>query len=131
LGVPEVKLGLLPGAGGTQRLPRVVGVSNALHMLFTAAPIDAAHALRIGLINEMVAKGGALRRALEFSELMVQRAPLSLALIKKAVYRGTDGDIEAGLAIEALGGAIAYGSADRREGIAAFFERRDPSFRGV
>lgn len=127
--ITSAKIGTVPGAGATQRLPRVVGTSNALHMLFTANPIDAAHAFRIGLINELVAKDQALHRALAFSEMLLQRAPLSLALIKRAVRRGMESDIGSGLALEELSGAIAFESTDRREGIAAFFERRDPNFR--
>ncbi|MCO5089464.1 enoyl-CoA hydratase-related protein [Bosea sp. (in: a-proteobacteria)] len=129
-GITSSKIGTVPGAGGTQRLPRIVGVSNALHILFTATPIDAAEAYRIGLVSELVAEGQALPQALKLSETLAQRAPLSLALIKRAVYRGVESDLETGLALEETAGALAYGSADRREGIAAFFERRDPSFQG-
>jgi enoyl-CoA hydratase/carnithine racemase len=130
-GITSSKIGTVPGAGGTQRLPRLIGVSAALHVLFSAEPIDAAEAYRLGLINQIVGRGQALSRACALVELYASRAPISLALIKRAVRQGVQTDLASGLELEGALGAVAYGTADKKEGISAFLEKRAPQFRGA
>lgn len=129
--VTSARIGTVPGAGGTQRLPRIVGKANALEMLFAAEPIGCAEALRIGLINRQVDCGGALNEALAIARVHAERAPLSLALIKRAVHRGLQTDIESGLELETFLVASIYTTEDKQEGISAFLEKRKPQFRGV
>ncbi len=129
--ITSSRIGTVAGAGGTQRLPRVVGASRALEILFAAEPIDAAEAYRIGLINRLTAKGGALPQALELTELYATRAPLSLAFVKRAVHRGMQMDLASAVEFEAMLVATIYGTNDRREGIAAFLERRSANFTGT
>src|SRR3546814_5834851 len=86
--ITSSRIGTVAGAGGTQRLPRLVGPAKALEILFSAEPIDAAEAQRIGLVNRVTAKGGALAEAKAMIDVYAQRAPLSLAFVKRAVHRG-------------------------------------------
>src|SRR5262249_44115923 len=118
------------GAGGTQRLPRIVGVAHALDMLFAAEPVDAAHAHRIGLINRLAPRGGALEAAKKLAAHYATRAPLSLAFVKRAVHRGMQMDLTSGLELETFLVTTIYGTEDKQEGIAAFLEKRPPAFRG-
>lgn len=128
--ITSARIGTVAGAGGTQRLPRVVGISNALDMLFAAEPIDAAEALRIGLINRLTERGGALKKALEMAELYATRAPLSLAFVKRVVHRGMQMDLASAIEFETFLVTTVYGTKDKQEGITAFLEKRRPSFRG-
>jgi enoyl-CoA hydratase/carnithine racemase len=128
--ITSSRIGTIAGAGGTQRLPRVVGVSNALAMLYSADPIDVDEALRIGLINKKTAKGEALTAALALAATYAERAPLSLALTKKAVRQGMDLDFAAALDLEIALVTEIYASRDKQEGISAFLEKRKPSFEG-
>jgi enoyl-CoA hydratase/carnithine racemase len=128
--ITSARIGTIAGAGGTQRLPRIVGLSNALAMLFSAAPIDAEEALRIGLINRKAGRGTALAEALALAAGYAACAPLSLALAKRAVRDGMDLQFAAGLDLElALVSAI-YRTRDKHEGISAFLEKRKPRFEG-
>lgn len=129
-GITSARIGTVAGAGGTQRLPRLVGPGNALEILFGAEPIDATHAFRIGLINRLVPKGAALVEALRLATLYAARAPLSHAFVKRAVYRGLDMDLASGLELEMSIVAGIYGTEDKAEGIAAFLEKRQPIFKG-
>ena len=129
-GITSAKIGTVPGSGGTQRLPRIVGVSNALDMLFSAEPIDAQHALRIGLLNRLVPKGQALATAKEMIALYEQRAPLSLKLLKRAVYAGVQMDLASAIEYESYIVTTIYQSKDRVEGINAFLEKRPARFTG-
>lgn len=128
--ITSSKIGTIAGAGGTQRLPRIVGLSNALAMLFDANPIDADEAMRIGLINRKVARGQALEAALALAAVYGERAPLSLALTKNAVRSGMDMSLDAGLALEIELVTKIYGTRDKQEGISAFLEKRKPVFTG-
>jgi enoyl-CoA hydratase/carnithine racemase len=128
--VSSARIGTLAGAGGTQRLPRLVGTAAALELLFSAEPIDAAEAHRIGLVNRVVAAGEALPHALALAELYAERAPLGLAFAKRAVHRGMAMPLDHGLALEAELVAEIYATSDKREGVAAFLEKRKPKFRG-
>jgi len=128
-GQPEINLGLIPGAGGSQRLPRVVGRLNASYMLLTGSFINAEQALRMGLVAEVV-DGDALPRALELAELVAAKAPLAARQIKSVIRHGLDAPLEAGLRLERQGYQLMFGTADLREGMKAFVDKREPRFEG-
>ena len=127
LGQPEIKLGLLPGYGGSQRLPRLIGQGAALKMILTGGIIDAAEALRIGLVDEVVAgdsDSGLMARACELAELIAGMPPLAVAASIEAVGRGADLPLDEALALEATIFGRLCGTEDKREGTAAFLEKR-------
>lgn len=128
--ITSARIGTVAGAGGTQRLPRIVGQAKALELLFAAEPIDAEAAERIGLINRLVEAGGALEAAKAMARTYAARAPLSLGFAKRAVHRGLQMDLASALELETMLAATIYGSADRKEGISAFLEKRRPEFKG-
>jgi enoyl-CoA hydratase/carnithine racemase len=128
--ITSSRIGTVAGAGGTQRLPRIVGMANAMAMLFSGDPIDADEALRIGLINRKAAKGEALRQALSIADVYAERAPLSLAFAKQAVRRGIQLDMNAAIELETALVTSIYGTQDKQEGISAFLEKRKPKFQG-
>ncbi|OFZ89361.1 MAG: hypothetical protein A3F74_04220 [Betaproteobacteria bacterium RIFCSPLOWO2_12_FULL_62_58] len=128
--ITSSKIGTVAGAGGTQRLPRLVGSANALDMLFSADPIDASEAYRIGLINRLVPKGQALAECKRMVRVYEQRAPLSLKLIKRAVHTGVKMDLASALELETSIVTLIYGTEDKQEGVSAFLEKRDPKFQG-
>jgi len=129
-GFPEAKVGSMPGAGGTQRLPRLVGVSRAKELMFVGDHIDAREAHRIGLVNRVVPRADLMTTTLELARTIGQRAPLSLQAIKAAVDYGMEHALEDGLAFERARFAALRDSEDRKEGIAAFLEKREPHFAG-
>src|ERR1700760_393401 len=129
-GSPEVNIGTMPSAGGTQRLPRLVGLARAKEIIFTGERFDAAEAFRIGLINRIAAPGEGLKAAITLAELIAQRAPLSVASSKAAIEKSTLLDLQDGLAFEQELAAALRDSHDRREGLLAFPERRPPNFTG-
>jgi enoyl-CoA hydratase len=126
---PEVNLGLIPGAGGTQRLPRVIGRLNASYMLMTGLLIDAARAHAMGLVSEVV-QGDALPRALELAELVASKAPLAMRQLKDVVNHGLDASLEGGLRMERRGYQLMFGTEDFREGVTAFMDKRPAQFSG-
>jgi enoyl-CoA hydratase/carnithine racemase len=128
--ITSSRIGTIAGAGGTQRLPRIVGVSNALAMLYSAEPIDADEALRIGLVNKKTARGDAINAALAIADVYAERAPISLALTKQAVRQGIELELDAGLALELDLVTKIYSTKDKQEGISAFLEKRKPRFTG-
>jgi enoyl-CoA hydratase len=129
-GQPEVKLGLGPGYGGTQRLPRLVGRGRALELLLTGALIDAAEAHRIGLVNRVVAAGELLGACRALAAEMLRQAPLAIAACIEAVDVGIENDLDAGLAVEARAFGVLAATADVKEGTAAFLAKRAASFTG-
>lgn len=131
LGLPEVKIGALPAAGGTQRLPRLVGVGHAKALMLTGDHLDAAQALAIGLVNQVVEPEALMPTALAMAARMAANAPLSLRFVKQAIDLGQQVGIEAGLEFERYAAAIVVSSEDRKEGMRAFVEKRKPVFRGV
>ena len=128
--ITSSKIGTVAGAGGTQRLPRIVGMAHALDILFSADPIDAKEAYRIGLINRLTPKGEALNSAKALVKTYAQRAPLSLALVKRAVHRGMQMDLASAIEFETYLVTTIYGTEDKQEGISAFLEKRTPKFKG-
>jgi enoyl-CoA hydratase/carnithine racemase len=128
LGAPEVKWGLMQGAGATQRLPRCVPFAVALEMLFTGDLVAADRAERLGLLNVVADTGGALDGALEIANRIVSRAPLGVRRAKEAAYRGWDQSLSDGLRTEMLLSRLLAGTNDLEEGRRAFLERRDPTW---
>ena len=128
--ITSARIGTVAGAGGTQRLPRIVGTAHALDILFSADPIDANEAYRMGLINRLTPKGGALDATKALVGIYAQRAPLSLALVKRAVHRGMQMDLASGIEFETFLVTTIYGTEDKQEGISAFLEKRPARFKG-
>ena len=129
-GITSARIGTVAGAGGTQRLPRLIGPGRAKEMLFSAEPIDAAEALRIGLVNRVVPAGQEVEAAMEMARLWAHRAPLSLWFAKSAVNVGLTMPLEAALAFEIGLTAQLFTTEDRREGLRAFQEKREAEFHG-
>jgi len=127
-GLPEIKLGLIPGYGGTQRLPRLIGDSRALEMIMTGRTVDADEALHLGLINR-VAEGPLAAAGEEFARTFSDYSLPVLALARRAVQRAADHPLHDGLKIEADLSTLAYRTADAEEGMAAFEEKRKPEFK--
>jgi enoyl-CoA hydratase/carnithine racemase len=131
LGLPEVSLGLIPGYGGTQRLPRVVPRGKALELILTGDRIGAAEALSIGLVDRVVPAAELAAQARALAAAIARRGPAAVSLAKRAVHVGVDSGLEAGLAYEAAQFGVVSGTADAREGCAAFLEKREPRFTGA
>jgi enoyl-CoA hydratase/carnithine racemase len=129
LGLPEVKLGLIPGAGGTQRLPRLVGRSRALDLLLTGRQVAGDEAHNIGLLDRLVAPGAALKSACEIAHQLGTSSAPALAAIHRCVDVATTSSLADGIAFEAAEEQLLFEEGDAREGIAAFVERRPPTFR--
>ena len=128
LGLPEVGLGLIPGFGGTQRLPRLIGRGRALDLIFTGRHVDAEEALFLGLVNRVAED--ALEEAKKHAQKILKNAPIALALAKESVVRGEGLDLAEALEIEADLFGYAAAAEDMQEGVRAFLEKRPPSFKG-
>jgi enoyl-CoA hydratase len=128
LGQPEINLGIIPGWGGTQRLARVCGIGVAKELILTGRTIDAEEALRIGLVNAV--HDPVLEKALETARLLASKSPIALGAAKAAVNRALGGDAGQNLASEASDFGELFSSADAKEGLAAFAEKREPHFVG-
>lgn len=124
------RVGLVPDTGSSWFLPRLVGYARAAEMVFTAEPVDAATAERIGLVNRVVPADGLLDEAHRLASRLASAAPLALALAKRALNRALDSSLEEALEYEAQLQAVAGRSADHREGVAAFVEKRPAEFKG-
>jgi enoyl-CoA hydratase/carnithine racemase len=129
-GQPEVKLGLLPGGGGTQRLPRLVGKGRALQLILTGDPIDAEEAHRIGLVNEIVPAADLIARAEAILARIAGNAPIALKLALEAVNKGLETSQDEACALEAAYFGLCAATEDKREGTAAFLAKRVPQFHG-
>jgi enoyl-CoA hydratase/carnithine racemase len=129
-GQPEVKLGLLPGGGGTQRLPRLVGKGRALQLILSGEMISAQEAYRIGLVNEVVPAANLIGRAEQILKQIASNAPVSVRLSLEAVNRGMDTSQSEGFALEASYFGLCAATDDKREGTSAFLEKRMPRFHG-
>lgn len=130
LGVPEIKIGVLPGAGGTQRLPRLLPQAVAKRMILFGDPLPADGALRYGIVNELVAAAEVLDTALAWAGRLAQLPPLALRAAKDLVRVAIDGDLRSGLRAEQQAVALLFATDDRREGMSAFLEKRTATFAG-
>jgi enoyl-CoA hydratase len=129
-GQPELGLGIIPGAGATQRLPRIVGLGRAKHLILTGDIIDARQALDIGLVTALTPPGQLLLRARELAKKILRQGPLAARLAKLALNASARVDVDSGLLIETLAQALCYASDDKLEGTTAFLEKRKPKFSG-
>jgi enoyl-CoA hydratase/carnithine racemase len=129
--ITSARIGTVPGFGGTQRLPRIVGRGIALEMLLCAEPVNAQRAYQVGLVNRLTAQGEALAGARALVDLWSSRAPLALRYDKQAVVRGADMDLANALQFEKYLVATVYSSSDRTEGMSAFLNKRAPDFTGT
>jgi enoyl-CoA hydratase len=129
-GVPEINLGIMPGSGATQRLPRLVGVARAKELLYTGDTVNAAEAYRIGLVNRVVPRDKLMDEAKALAKKLAKKPRAALALIKRCVDNGMNMDLASGLTLEMDCFSIAFTSEDGREGINAFVEKRKPEFKG-
>ena len=130
-GQPEVNLGIIPGGGGTQRLPRLVGIGKAKELIFTGDIISAEEAERIGLIEKVVEDGTVLEAAIEMAKKIKAKGPVAITLAKQAINVGANTDLYSGLCFERYSQAIAFSTADKAEGTLAFIEKRPAQFKGV
>ncbi len=130
LGLPEVRLGVIPAAGGTQRLPRLIGEARAKALMFTAAQIDAAQALNYGLVTQVLPGADLMAEALALAGQIADMPPLAVRFAKRAVNRGMQTDLDSGLEYERYAAAMLVDTEDRREGMRAFVEKRKPVFQG-
>jgi enoyl-CoA hydratase/carnithine racemase len=129
-GQPEILLGIIPGAGGTQRLARVAGKQLAMELVLTGRRIDAREAHRIGIVNQVAGKKEWLERAIELADVIARRPPLAVRLAKQAVLAAEETALTAGLAYERRLYELAMATEDRVEGMTAFVEKRRPEFKG-
>jgi enoyl-CoA hydratase len=129
-GAPEVKLGIIPGDGGTQRLPRLVGLGRAMEMVLTGDFIDAQEAYRIGLVNQIVSHDDLMDKAMSLAQKIAKRPPLAVRYAKEAVNRSQGGDRSAGYALESYLHALTCTTEDKKEGVQAFLEKRKGTFKG-
>jgi enoyl-CoA hydratase len=130
MGLPEVKLGIIPGYGGTARLPRLVGRGRALELILTGEMIDAEEAHRIGLVNRVVPADRLQEEAMALLRRILANGPVALRLALEAVDHGADSSLEEALLFESNLFGLLAGTDDMREGMGAFLEKRPPSFRG-
>jgi len=130
LGLTELNLGIIPGWGGTQRLPRLVGRARALDMILFSRRIDAQEALASGLVNEIKPAGELMNRAFELAETLARRPPIAVKCVLRAIAAGLYEGLEAGLEVEEQGAILVRSTKDREEGFSAFREKREPVFTG-
>ncbi len=129
-GAPEVKLGIIPGDGGTQRLPRLVGQGRAMEMIITGDFIDAQEAYRIGLVNKVFPLDKLMEEAMGLANKIASRPPLAVRYAKEAVNRSQEGDSVSGFALESYLHALSCTTEDKKEGVSAFLEKRKGKFKG-
>src|SRR3990172_9407171 len=129
-GFPEINVGIFPGGGATQRLPRLIGTGWAKELMYTGRMIDAAEALRIGFVNRVVPHDKLEETVNEIAEAIVSKSPIIIKYLKKAITRGMYTDLAAGLAFEKTQWALCFATEDHNEGISAFLNKRKPQFKG-
>jgi enoyl-CoA hydratase/carnithine racemase len=130
LGQPEIRVGIMPGAGGTQRLPRVVGKFVAMKMCLLGEPITAREAFQWGLVSEVVPDDRVFPRALEMAQKIAHMPPLAVASIKDVLLAGLDASLDAGLMLERKAFDLLFDTEDQKEGMRAFIEKRAPAYKG-
>jgi enoyl-CoA hydratase len=130
IGQPEVKLGIPPGFGGTQRMARLLGKMKAKELIFTGDMIDAQEALRIGLVNKVVPSEKLMEEAKNLARTIASRGQIAVRMAKQLINEGIDVDLETGLSLEAKGFAICFSTEDQKEGMKAFLEKREAKFTG-
>jgi len=130
IGLTELNLGIIPGWGGTQRLYRIIGKAKALDMILFSKRVDAEEALKIGLVNQIAAPENLMDETFEFAQNLAKRPPLAVSSVLKAISAGIYEGLDQGLAMEVEGSKIVAGSQDAVEGFTAFFEKREPVFKG-
>jgi len=130
LGLPEINLGIFPGAGGTQRFPKNASICQAKQYIFTGDFFDAATALSMGLINMVVPADQVMETAKKFAKKLMKKSPLALREAKNAINQSMNLDIKAGSRAEQLGWSMLFGSEDQKEGMKAFLEGRKAEFKG-
>ena len=129
-GQPEINLALIPGAGGTQRLPRLIGKGKAKEIIFSGKPITAKEALEIQLIQRIISPDKLIEQTLELATEIAKKSPLVISMAKEVIDRGMESDIESGLIIEADKFGLCFSTEDKIEGVKAFLEKRTPIFNG-
>lgn len=129
-GLPEIKLGIFPGGGGTQRLPRLVGMGRAKELMYTGDMVDAQAAEKIGLVNRVVPDDQVQKEAEKLAQKIASRGGAALNLLKTAINRGNATDLAAGLSIERQCFSLLFTTEDQKEGMKAFLEKRKPEFKG-
>ena len=130
MGQTEINVGIIPGAGGTQRLPRLVGLGKGLELILTGAVIDAAEAEKIGLVNKVVSHEKLMEEATAVANRIKSKSPVIVRLAKAAIKSGYAADMNTALLMESLYQTIAFSTSDHEEGIDAFLEKREPKFTG-
>jgi enoyl-CoA hydratase/carnithine racemase len=129
-GQPEIKIGIVPGGGGTQRLTRAIGKYKALRYMLTGDMFSAKEAFDMGLVSEVVPDGEVQSRAIAMARQIAEMGPLAVEQIKECVLRGLDASLDTGLALETKANQMLFASQDQKEGMAAFIEKRKPNFTG-
>lgn len=128
-GQPEINLGVIPGAGGTQRLPRLIGMTRAKELIYTGDIIDAKTALALGLVNKVVPQASLMQEAKDMAKKLLSKSGIALALAKTAMNSGANTDLASGLDLEIQCFAECFGTEDQKEGMKAFMQKRKPEFK--
>jgi enoyl-CoA hydratase/carnithine racemase len=131
MGLTETSLAIIPGAGGTQRLPRIIGESKALELILTAKRLSAEEAQQYGLLYQVVTKESLLTEAKKLAGIMLQNGPIALQQAKFAIKQGMNADLQTGLTIERKAYEVTIPTKDRIEALEAFSEKRKPNFKGL
>jgi len=131
LGQPEISLGIIPGGGGTQRLPRLVGKGKAKEMMYTGDYISADEALQIQLVQKTTSLENLMKECKTLARKIAEKSPLIISLLKEVIDKGTDTPLVSGLALEANAFGLCFSSDDKAEGVDAFLEKRKPNFMGI
>jgi enoyl-CoA hydratase len=129
-GQPEINVGIYPGAGGTQRLARLIGLGRAKELVYLGGQIDAEEAYRLGLVNKVVPGNDLLDEAKAWAKKLASKPPFTLRLVKQVMDQGFDLDLDSALKLERLGFIGLFGTQDQREGVTAFLEKRKPKYTG-